>query len=260
MLESMCARWRLRRLMRHWEAWRDWLRAAWDGAPIVPVQERDFLRLQARIVAQLPWIAEAVPDDYAQAARRHVEGITALLTRYRALAAWLATPEREQFEREWHEHFLFLGEVKGMRLVSPARRSGGSALGRRAVGDEPTGEPTGMRTRVPTGMPRYHRGRLRPAGLIARFFFQLGCLLLLIYLLARGLGLAKGADGRLRMNVPESLGGLWQNLAAGAQSIRLGLGSLLRPVVHAYGVTLTLILFGVLVLAVVYVWFGRRRG
>jgi hypothetical protein len=227
---------------------RDRLRGAWDAAAIAPEEEREFLRLQTRIAAQLPWIADAVPDGYAQAARRHVEGITALLTRHRALAVGLPAPEREQFEREWHEHFLFLGEVKGMRLVSQAKRAGQPWGGRRAGGG------------VPTGMPRYHRMGLRPVWLLTRFFLQLGILLLLVYVLARGLGLVRGGDGRLKVEIPYSLGMFWQNLTAGAQSVWLGLGSLLQPAVQAYGLTLTVILIGVLVLAVVYGWFGRGRG
>jgi hypothetical protein len=247
MLESMCARWRVRRLIRHWEALRERVRGAWDAAAIAPEQEREFLRLQTRIAAQLPWLEDAVPDGDAAAARRHVEGITALLTRHRALVAGLPAPEREQFEREWHEHFLFLGEVRGMRLASPARRRGGSVHVRGT-------------DRVPTGMPRYHRMETHPLGNALRFVIQLGFLLLLVYLLARAIGFCRGVDGRLKVEVPESLGGFWQNMLAGAQSIRLGLGALLQPVVHAYGLTLTLVLFGVLVLAVVYGLFGRGRG
>jgi hypothetical protein len=245
MFESMCARWRVRRLIRHWEALRERVRGAWDAGAIAPEQEREFLRLQARISAQLPWVEDAVPGDHAQAAHRHVEGITALLTRQRALVTGLPAAEREQFEREWHEHFLFLGELKGMRLAAPVSRAGAGARGRR------------MSDRVPTGMPRYRRIGPRPLGAALRFVVQLGFLLLLVYVLARGLGAGRGADGRLRLEAPESLGAFWQNLTAGAQSVWLGLGALMQPVVQAYGLTLTLILIGVLVLAVVYGWLGR---
>ena len=53
----------------------------------------------------------------AQDAHTHLRAMNSLLNRYPTLYAdhALQGKDREDFEREWHDHFLFFNKLKGMK-------------------------------------------------------------------------------------------------------------------------------------------------
>jgi hypothetical protein len=242
MLESIRHWWTLRRLTQEWIAFRSYVEHKLGFPGVTPTDEEGFLKLKARIASRIPRLAGDVPLAAATDTQKQFAEMTELLGRYRSLQApsALADREREDFDRAWHQQFIFLNKLRGMR---PARQPGA------AVGKRPF---------VPTGTPSYRRRRFGfPGAGFIRFAFRLLIFVVVVYVLGRTIGIRKDEVGHVGFQPPTSLQSAATNFIEGSRSVGGAVGQILSPVVAAYGIEMTLILVGVLVLGVGYLVFVR---
>jgi len=240
MLEAYRAQARLRQLLRCWVEYRDLVISALSSREVSPEREAHFMELKARIAEMLPGLANSIPAAHAQEGVRHTGQMTELLNRFRSLKIETvsAQREREEFDREWHENFIYLNKLRGMALGKS--QTHGAA----------------RRAKILTGLPRQ---RLRRPSAVARFvgfLVQLGAVVLVLYLAARALGVHR-VDGRWVAGWTGGIAGVWQNLEAGLQSIWSRAAGLVDPLLMTYGPTLTIVLVGVLLLGIGYWVFIR---
>jgi hypothetical protein len=241
MLESIRCWWTFRGITHDWVSFREWTIQKLGSAEVTPADEEDFLRLKGRIAARIPRLEASIADAYAQDAREQFAEMKSLLNRYRTLRA--ATPlsaqDREEVDQEWHRHFLFLSSLKGA-VRAPRReslRSGGIADAGYAWNAGP-------------------RRRRRVGGSFA-LCVRLMVVAIVLYALARVIGLRKGEAGSLVFQPPSSFQGVVSNLVDASKSVGGMIGNGLSPVIAAYGVEVTVVLVGVLVLGIGYLTLAR---
>jgi hypothetical protein len=250
MYERIAGWWRLRSLIRYWSEFRNLVLQCGEATEITPLQEETFLRLKARIASRLPHLTTGVPGALAPEAKRHQALMTDLLNRHHSLKVVVprTDQQREDFDRAWHQHFIFLNSLRGMH-PEPQKKPGGS---RRRLPGVPTGMPTG---RV------YHERRYRAsrigAGLL-RFVVQLAIVVAILYLLARAFGLG-WENGHLTAVRPAGAAAFGHNLAGGLQSIINFLTGFMQPVIAAYGLYVSIGLVGVVLLGFGYFLLVRQR-
>lgn len=240
MLESFRDWWRLRELIRGWVEFREIVVSSLGAQSVTSEQEERFMRVKARIASRLPFLAAAGSGLMAQEAQKQVGYMTDLLNRYRTLRieAPPGARDREEFDRIWHQHFIFLNKMKGVQRAPAPHYSGHGAA-------------------VPTGMPR-HRARRRMPGLgLLGFVFKLGIFALVIYLIGRAFGIRWDQSGRFVAEKPQTLGGAGSNVAGGLAAVWGGFLHIFDPVILAYGPFFTVVLVVVLLLAVGYWVFIR---
>jgi hypothetical protein len=241
---SLMSKWKLRRLITGWTEYREAVLAEREPGAATARQEEDFLALKARIATLLPLLVVGTPAGAAAEAQNHSRGMTELLNRYRSLGVEGAPVgrDREEFERRWHEHFVFLNKLKGMKFGQdklPSMRRSSAA--------------------VPTGIParRYRRGL--PGVWMIKFAFQLAILAAILYGIAWILGVQKDTStGRLAVGHTRSLSELSAASGRVLVSVWNGVTSFIAPVVKAYGPESTIVLLGLLLLALGYWTFVRR--
>jgi hypothetical protein len=251
MFESIQAHIRLRRLLRNWTAAHELFRAG-RGMSRVPIEEKRLLALKAHIARDLPVLETSVPPAYIERAQRGVARITELLGSVpigssegvKGPAEPRVSPPSglEEPEKAWDEVFLLLNQLTGLKLMPRLNRS---AFRRRRV---PNGLP---RTRVLRRTGRFGAG-------MVRLVFQVAVFAILIYVAARGIGIHRGAAGRIVADPPETIGILRANLMSGTHALMDAFGRLMHPVVGTYGFEVTLGLVAVLLMALGYWAFVRN--
>jgi hypothetical protein len=241
MLGSCRDWWRLRELIRSWVEFREIVLKSLGANDVSSEQEERFLRVKARVASRLPSLSISEFGSLGGESQREVGLMTDLLNRYRTLK--LEAPpgqrEREEFDRSWHQHFIFLNKMRGAPRTPErvhSRRAGVAA---------------------PTGMPRHRiRRRVPGAGLLG-FVVKLGIFAAVIYLLGRAFGIRWDEGGRFVAEKPQTLGAAGQNVVGGLHSIWGGVVNIFDPVVMAYGPAVTIVLGVVFLLAVGYWVFIR---
>jgi len=241
MLDSVRAKARLRRFIKGWVTYRDLVLDCLGKRETTAEQEQRFLKLQARLASQVPWLTSVVPPNLGQEAQRQLTQVTELLSRYRSLRAESLTGqrEREEFEREWHEGFIFLNKLTGVQLPGskqPAKRLGAG---------------------VPRGLSQHTRRQRGPVVRFLGFLLRVAVVFVAIYLVARGLGLRWTAEGRFTPVLPESFIGWWSGVQGGLGDIWGRIAFFAQPLIAVYGPTVTIILFAVLLFAIFYWAFLR---
>jgi hypothetical protein len=240
MLDAIRDWWRLRELIRSWVEFREIVASHLGAQVVAPEQEERFLRVKARIASRLPFLTEAASGPIAQEAQKQVGFMTELLNRYRTLR--LEAPpgqrDREEFDRIWHQHFIFLNKMRGVRRTPAPRYS------RHGVG-------------VPTGMPRHRSSRRLPGLGLLGFVFRIGIFAIVVYLIGRAFGIRWDQSGRFVAERPQSLGGVGNNVAGGVATLWGGFIHFFDPVIMVYGSFVTVALVVVLLLAVGYWVFVR---
>ncbi len=238
MFDTWRSKWRLRALTECWLRYRELVIQSLKSEYSTPEQENDFLRLKARLAAKLQSLEESLPASAGEESSREIAQITDLLKRHTSPRfkgsgePW----DLEEFDRNWHEHFIFLSKLKGMRLVEERAR------------------PKRRGAAVPTGIEK----RWLPSSLSLRrpirFALHAALVVLIIYLLGSALGVRTGEGGRFIVDNPGSFGNAVQNVLNALASLWSGI---FGPIAATYGVLGTVMLLAVFLLAVGY-WVHLR--
>lgn len=107
---------RLDKLIRQWTDYRGLVVTRLGAGDTNAAEERRFLDLKGRIAEGLASLTGHLGQSVAQDANTHLRAMNSLLNRYPTLYADqpLDPAAREDFDREWHDHFLFFNKLKGM--------------------------------------------------------------------------------------------------------------------------------------------------
>jgi hypothetical protein len=248
MLEVHRYRKRLEHLINEWTEYRSLVLNRMGAPNLKNEEEKRFLTLKGKVAEDLTSLSSWLQPSLAQEVQGHLRGITSLLGRYPTLftSGPLDEQNRADFERSWHDHFLFFNRLKGIR-PDPH-------------GMEPRSLAGASQAYIPPVGQKVHK---RSAG--AHFitvFLRLLFLIFIIFLLVRYV-----PWGRLRepttSNTPNQ-GGVEGFLTMAGDRVKavlagVHLPAFLNPVVEAYGSEVTTILVAVFLLIVAYFIFGRMK-
>jgi len=243
MFESFRANQRYRKLVRFWIGYRDMVQRFEGAKGVTDSHEKRFLRLKARIAGLLPVLESRAPASMAREAQRRTMLMTDLLNRHRSLRREEAPneKEREEFSKTWHEHYIFLNQLKGVPVV-------------REKSDAPK-----RPKETPTGIPGRRIRRSSPVLRFLGFVLRVGVVGVAIYLLGRAFGFHWGEARGLQVDAPTSVSGVGANVWHALQSVWAGLVSFLQPVIGTYGLEATIALVGILLIALGYWFFIRGK-
>jgi len=106
----------LDKLIRQWTDYRGLVVTRLGAGDANATEERRFLDLKGQIAEALAALTGQLGQSVAQDANTHLRAMNSLLNRYPTLYADqpLDPKAREDFDREWHDHFLFFNKLKGM--------------------------------------------------------------------------------------------------------------------------------------------------
>lgn len=235
---------RLEKLIRQWTDYRGLVLTRMGSSDLKPSEERNFLILKGQIAEALAALTGKLNLATAQDANSHLRAMNSLLNRYPTLYAdhSLESKHREDFEREWHDHFLFFNKLKGMReqAEAPDERS-------RTITTQVAGEG--------------HHGRTGGARLPV-VLLRIGLLVVIGFVLVRFIpwntlskDYPKGGSG----GVGGFFAGVWTSIKDMLAGISTGGVGFLEPVASQYGAEITLILVAVLLIGLAYFIFARMR-
>jgi hypothetical protein len=233
---------RLEKLIGQWTEYHSMVLHRLGSSEVSPGEERRFLGLKGQIAEGLASLTSTLGTTAAQDAHAHLRAMNNLLNRYPSLYAdaQLSGEARADFEREWHDHFLFFNKLKGMPPESPAAQA----------------RPAGF-----MGVPAQETIHRRTGG--ARFATVLLRLLVVValvwavvrfvpwYRLTRG-STPDAEPGSLKAYVYQA----WDAVKLTAANLN---GGFLDPVVRRYGPEVTTVLVAALLLAVGYWIFIRMK-
>lgn len=244
MFNSLIARWRLRRLIRRWESYRDLVRAGGLSTQATAEQERALLTLQARLAGDLGWLGRMLPPNRPPDTAQRLAGLQGLLAR---TSKKTATPSDDptmlaDFERAWHDGYLFLNQITGLKLQTKAA----------TTARHPRAVPTGM----PFARRRFHLPVVNWVGRLLGFALRVAILALAVYLVGKALGVRWSEGGKLVIQREPGVTAS-ASVVGGLQSLWHGIVNFMQPVTTAYGTEVTIAMVGVLVLAVGYFAFIR---
>ena len=243
MFESFRATQRYHKLIRSWIAYRDMVQR-FDGAKgVTDDHEKRFLKLKARIAALLPIVEGRAPGSMEREAQRRVMLMTDLLNRHRSLRREEPPNEieRDEFTKTWHEHYIFLNQLKGVPVVREQR-----------IKQKPPQE-------APSGMPTRKLRRSTPGSWFLGFVLRVGVVAVAVWLVGKALGFRWGQESGFAFEDPISLSGLGENVMATLRSLGTGIFNFMQPVTSSYGLESTIALVGVLSIALGYLVFIRGR-
>lgn len=232
MLEYYRAKWRLRKLIRCWTEYQETVvRALGEEGPTDRIESR-FLTLKAQMAMLLQQLEDALPASMAAEARREIDAMTNLLKSHRNLGNDAATEQwvRKEFGQLWHEHYIFLNRLLGVRLghkrVNPGRTA-------------PTA-PTGARKRWIPRTASTRRGM--------RLVGSLAVITVVVVMFSWIFGIHTVPGGRFAVDNESGFGNFLETVLNAAAGVFSEVVDFFDPVVLAYGPTWTLVLVGVLLL------------
>jgi hypothetical protein len=243
MFEKLRAQRRIKLILGNWVAIRDLVRRSAAGVEPARVDEERFLALKAEIARDVAWVETVAPGALRLDSVRQIRRINDALGHFRSLSAVSsASPAAmEAFEGAWHDAFLFLSKLQGLGLRPPDR-------GR-----------THHRGGTPLSVPRHRAPRPALGTWLIRFVLQAGVLVLILYLIARTVGVRREETGRWVFDPPTDVTDIGTNLWNGIGAVIGRSGQTLAPVVAQYGIEVTIFLVGVLLLTAGYWVFVRSR-
>ena len=234
---------RLERLIRQWTDYRGLVITRMGSGDVKPGEERNFLTLKGQIAEALAVLTGKLNQATAQDANSHLRAMSSLLNRYPTLYADapLEPKQREEFEREWHDHFLFFNKLKGMQdqAEAPDERS---------------------RTITTSQVESLHAttGGTRMSVVLMR----IGLLVVIGFALVRFIpwnmmtvGYQKSGSG----SVGGFFAGVWASIKNTFANTSTGGVGILEPVASQYGAEVTLVLVAVLLIGLGYFIFARMR-
>lgn len=244
----------IEKLMNDWSGYKTLVTTRLGAPDVHAGEERKFSELKGRIAEGLSAFgAIHLSPSLMQEAGAHQRAMGDLLNRYPTLLVDQPLEERsrEEFERAWHAHWLFMNRVKGAKEDAP---SGGARVGQPAMAG--AGGRVGA-SAVPTTVNRKHRSF---GAWLAGFLFKLAILGLLIYAAVVFLPWRQLSNNAEAGGVMAFLSGAWGTIKAALGGIDFsGVEALFKPLVDVYGPEATTIMVALLLLAVGYLLIIRMK-
>jgi hypothetical protein len=239
----------LEKLIRQWTDYRGLVLTRLGAGDVKPSEERSFLNLKGQLAEALANLTGKLSHTVAQDANSHLRAMNSLLNRYPTLYsdAPLETKAREDFEREWHDHFLFFNKLKGMQGKSDAQET------------RAPGTPLAVGALAVSGAETIHR---RTAGarmptVVLRLAILVGAVWLVVTIIPWH-RFGSGAPGASGVSVKGFFSTVWDSMKETAANVNVT-GGFMRPVVDKYGPEATLVLMALLLLALGYIIFVRMK-
>jgi hypothetical protein len=200
---------KLDRLIQNWERYRELVMPALAGEEATDRQERMFLELKANLAAQIQWLSETLPRSMAYESHQTAEAMADLMHRHVNLTTYDMDHRWESmdFERTWHQYFIYLNRLRGTELVSPYDQSD---VVRRS--DEDRSATAGR------------------FGWVLAFLFTA----FLVVLVAAAAGVGWDSSGP-HFEPPQDLAHAGKNASGALSMLWVGPSKLLEPVTTAYG-------------------------
>jgi len=248
MLEVRRYRKRLEHLISEWTEYRSLVLNRMGAPNLKNEEEKRFLNLKGRVAEDLTSLTLLLNPSLTQEVTGHLRGINSLMSHYPTLftSGPLDEQNRAEFERSWHDHFLFFNRLKGIKPDPHAR--------------EPRNLAAASQSYIPPTGQKVHR---RSGG--ARFvtvFLRLLFLIFIVFLLVKYVPwsrLKEPTDSSTPN--PGGVQGFLTTAGDRTKALLAGvhLPAFLNPVVEAYGSEVTTILVAVFLLIVAYFIFGRMK-
>ena len=239
---------RLQKLIDKWAEYRSLVLNRMGASNLQNEEEKRFLNLKGKIAEDLTGLSLTLQPSLAQEVQGHLRGITQLMGRYPTLFTDgpLDEQNRAEFERSWHDHFLFFNRLKGIHPDPHAR--------------DPRALAAASQVYIP---PTGQQGHQRSGG--ARFvvvFLRLLFVIFIVFVLLRYVPWNR--LGTPTSTTSAKAGGLEGFLLQAGDRTKAMLAGVhlpgfLSPVVEAYGSEVTTILVAVFLIVVAYFIFGRMR-
>jgi len=248
MFEAQRYRKRLQHLIDQWTVYRSLCLNRMGAPDLRNEEEKRFLSLKGHIAEDLTGLSLWLQPSLAQEVQGHQRGITALMGRYPTLFTNgpLDEQNRTEFERSWHDHFLFFNRLKGIKPDPHAR--------------DPRNLAAASQVYIPPTGQKVHK---RSAG--ARFitvFIRLMFIILVVYMLVRYVPWQRLREPTTSTEPnPGGVEGVLMTVGDRVKALLSGmqLPDFLDPVVAAYGSEVTTILLAAFLLIVAYFIFGRMK-
>jgi hypothetical protein len=235
---------RLERLIDQWTRYRAVVLNRMGAPDLTPEEEKGFLRLKGKVAEDMTALTHWLSPGLGHEVQSHIRGIHQLLGRYPSLFADRPLDDtlRGEFERDWHDHFLFFHRLKGIKPTDEAKAA----------------RPAAMRGEAFSAVETVHRasGGTRFITVTLRLFFIAVIAALVIRILPWEILRGGPAAGGLRGFIIAS-GDRVKDTFTGVRPPSLG--GVLDPVVEAYGSEVTIILLGGLFLVAGYFIFVRMK-
>lgn len=233
------ARWTLRRLLAEWMEFGDMMKnPGEDGGA---EEEKNFLRLKGRMASRLAWLATLEPSGKVEGFPETLAAMTELLGRYRSIApeSGKKATSKDDFERLWHEYFIFLSQLRGVRLRTEIE----------------------VKEDLRASMPerRHSRKSDRKRSIVVRTLplFSIALVGGLLYVAGSAVGL-RWSEGAFIAEKPSSLPDVLNNIIASLMGVWQWSLGFLEPIIISYGAVWTAIMMGLLLTAGFYLAFARR--
>jgi hypothetical protein len=236
---------RLDKLIADWTEYRGMVLNRLGAKGVGAAEERRFLQLKGRLAEEITAVTLDLAPGTAQEVHAHLRAIDNLLNRFPSLMAEAALDERvrTEFDRDWHDHFLFFNRLKSVRPQSKGTDP-------RSAAQRYTSPSEGVRERT---------GGARFGIILVRILLLVGLAWAVIRFVPwyRWTG---GGPGVHRSGFEGYLAAAITGVRQAAADLKLStLGGILDPVVEQYGTEATTILVAVLLLAVGYWIFVRMK-
>ena len=248
MFEVQRYRKRLDHLINQWTTYRSLVLNRMGAPDLRNEEEKRFLNLKGHVVEDMTGLGLWLPPAMGQEVQAHQRGITSLMGRYPTLFTDRPLDEqnRTEFERSWHDHFLFFNRLKG---IKPDRH-----------GREPQALAAASQVYIPPTGQKVHK---RSAG--ARFvtvFLRLLFLIFIVFLLVKYVPWQR--LGEPTTSTTPNPGGVEGFLITAGDRVKammagITLPTFLNPVTSAYGTEVTIILIAFFLLIIAYFIFGRMK-
>jgi hypothetical protein len=228
-------------LIKQWTEYRRLALTRLGAGDVMASEERAFLQIKGKIAEGLAALSMELGQAAAQEAQVHLRAISDLLGRFPTLYADhpLDAGARENFEHNWHDHYLFFNKLKGMQ-------------------SRPETRDRGRNPALAPGRAIHTRsGGTRFGVVLLRLFL----LVVVVYALVRfipwhRLGAGSAEAGGFKGFAAET----WESVKLAIANFSIpSVGKIFSPAVEEYGPEVTTIMLAVLFLALGYWIFIRMK-
>jgi hypothetical protein len=234
---------RLDKLVAEWTTYRELVLTRLGAKDVDVAEERRFMKLKGRLAEEITTVTLNLAPGTAQEVHAHLRAIDHLLNRFPSLMADQPLNERvrAEFDRDWHDHFLFFNRLKS---VKPEGRSDMRSQADRYV-------PPVEKTHRASGGARLTTVLLRLIVLVGLGY------VLVRFVPWRQLLSGEATSGEAQSGFDGFVSQAWAGMKSAANDFKMG--GVLDPVVAQYGSEATLVLVAVLLLAIGYWIFVRMK-